>query len=185
MLWRVLPWDASAADNEPGGPLWVPRDLQGSGRHDAPDHYGCLYLAERAVSAVAEALAPFRGTGDLAPDLLIRSGRALALAGLELDEGAPRRELVDLDDPGVLVRENLRPSTVATGHRETTQEYALAQFLSHPRALGLRWWSTLEAPWSNVTLFDRAAARLAVADVQPLGVEDEPVVEAAVFLGLA
>ena len=72
---------------------------QGSGRHDAPDRYGCLYLAEVAVSAVAEMLAPFRGTGDLHPALLVRSGRGLALAELVLADDA---KLIDLDAPAVL-----------------------------------------------------------------------------------
>jgi hypothetical protein len=62
-LWRVLPWDPSVPVGRPGHALWVPREYQGNGRHDAPDRYGCLYLAEVAVSAVAEMLAPFRGTG--------------------------------------------------------------------------------------------------------------------------
>jgi len=87
-LWRVLPWDPSTSVGEPDDALWVPRAFQGTGRHDAPDRYGCLYLAEAAVSAVAEMLAPFRGTGDLRPELLVRSGRQLALAELELDAHA-------------------------------------------------------------------------------------------------
>lgn len=117
-LWRVLPWDPSAPAEAPGGALWVPRAFQGTGRHDAPDRYGRLYLAEDATSAVAEALAPFRGTGDLQPELLIRSGRQLALAELALASDA---QLIDLDDPGVLDAEALRPSIVATGRRSVTQ----------------------------------------------------------------
>lgn len=181
-LWRVLPWDPSASAGAPGGALWVPRAFQGTGRHDAPDRYGCLYLAEEAVSAVAETLAPFRGTGDLRPDLLVRSGRQLALAELELDA---RALLVDLDDPSVLVAEALRPSIVATGRREATQAYAVRQFERHPDAAGLRWWSTLEASWIHVTLFDRALGTVIVRDVQELAVDDEVVATAALHLGLA
>jgi hypothetical protein len=40
---------------------------QGAGRHDNPELYGCLYASEESVSAVAEQLAPFRGTGSLLP----------------------------------------------------------------------------------------------------------------------
>jgi hypothetical protein len=163
-LWRVLPWDPSAAVGQPGHALWVPREYQGSGRHDAPDRYGCLYLAEVAVSAVAETLAPFRGTGDLHPELLVRSGRQLALAELELAGDAT---LIDLDDPAVLVTESLRPSIVATA------------------AAGLRWWSTLEASWIQVTLFDRALGGLSVHGVRTLAVDDEAVAAAASYLGLA
>ena len=181
-LWRVLPWDPSAAAGAPGGALWVPRAFQGTARHDAPDRYGCLYLAEDAVSAVAEALAPFRGTGDLRPELLIRSGRPLALAELELDDGAL---LVDLDDPAVLAAEVLRPSIVATGKRPVTQAYAVQQFERHPDAAGLRWWSTLEASWIHVTLFDRALGAVAVLGVRALAIDDEAVTSAAAHLGLA
>lgn len=181
-LWRVLPWDPSAPAGQPGHALWVPREYQGSGRHDAPDRYGCLYLAEVAVSAVAETLAPFRGTGDLHPDLLVRSGRSLALAELELAGDAT---LIDLDDPAVLVTESLRPSIVATGQRSVTQAYAVSQFERHADAAGLRWWSTLEASWIQVTLFDRALGELGVRDVRTLAVDDEAVLAAASYLGLA
>jgi hypothetical protein len=181
-LWRVLPWDPSVPVGEPGHALWVPREHQGSGRHDAPDRYGCLYLAEVAVSAVAEALAPFRGTGDLHPELLVRSGRQLALVELELAEGAT---LIDLDNPAVLVTESLRPSIVATGQRSVTQAYAVGQFERHTGAAGLRWWSTLEASWIQVTLFDRALGELSVRGVKTLALDDEAVAAAASYLGLA
>lgn len=58
------------------------------------------------MSAVAELLALFRGTGDPRPELLVRPGRQLALAELELDA---HTVLVDLDDPAVLAAETLRP----------------------------------------------------------------------------
>ena len=165
ILWRVLPWDPSARPAAPGGALWFPRPFQGTGRHDDPARYGCLYVCESAVSAIAEALAPFRGTGDLHPGLLARMGRPLALAELELDDGAA---LVDLDDPAVLAAERLRPSEVATTRRAVTQGYAARLFDARADAVGLRWWSTLEASWINVTLFDRAARSLRVRAVRPL-----------------
>ena len=181
-LWRVLPWDPSAPVGQPGHTLWVPREYQGNGRHDAPDLYGCLYLAEVAVSAAAEMLAPFRGTGDLQPELLVRSGRRLALAELELAGDAT---LIDFDDPAVLIAESLRPSIVATGQRSVTQAYAVGQFERHSEAAGLRWWSTLEASWIQVTLFDRALGGLSVRGVRTLAIDDEAVMAAATFLGLA
>lgn len=181
-LWRVLPWEPTAPAQEPGGALWVPRALQGAGRHDAPDCYGCLYLSEDPVSGVAEALAPFRGTGDLLPELLVRSGRPFALAELWLDAGSV---LVDLDDPAVLAAETLRPSVVATGRRTVTQALALRQFERHPDAAGLRWWSVLEASWIHVTLFHRAVGDLTVRAVHPLEIDDDVVSAAAAHLGLA
>lgn len=182
ILWRTLPWDPGAGESEPGGPLWFPRRRQGRGRHDDPARYGCLYVTEAAVAAVAEALAPFRGTGPLRADLLRRDGRALAQAAIVL---APAAVLIDLDEPRTLVTERLRPSEVATGRRTTTQAWASRLHDRHPESAGLRWWSVLEASWLNVTLFDRAAGHLTVEDVQILTVEDGAVREAAAFLGLS
>lgn len=182
ILWRVLPWDRAAAPDAPGGATWFPRPFQGVGRHDNPEQYGCLYLAEDPVSCLAEALAPFRGSGADVSDLLHRGGRPLSLARLAL---APSVRLLDLDDPAVLVAEGLRPSQVATGERTATQRDAAALHARHPRAGGLRWWSTLEASWANVTLFDRAAARLRVEEVHVLEPGDPEMSAAARFLGLA
>jgi hypothetical protein len=182
ILWRVLPLDPSAPPAAPGGPLWLPRPFQGTARHDNPGRYGCLYVGERPVSAIAEALAPFRGTGDLRPELLVRLGRPLALAELELSDDAT---LVDLDEPRTLSAERLRPSAVATRRRAVTQAYALRLFDTHPATAGLRWWSTLEASWINVTLFDRAARSLAARATRTLSTEDDDVREAARLLGLA
>lgn len=181
-LWRALPLDPRAKPAEAGGPLWFPRLQQGGGRHDNPDLYGCLYVAEEAVSAVAELLAPFRGTGKLLPSMLVRYGRPLALAALELAEGAM---VVDLDEPATLLATGLRPSQVATRKRTLTQRQAADVYESHPKALAIRWWSTLESSWINWTLFDRAEDALEATKVDELTVEHPVVHEAAELLGLA
>lgn len=181
ILHRVFPWDRRAADTAAGGALFIARELQGAGRHDNPALYGCMYVAERPVAAVAEALAPFRGTGALLPSMLTRGGRPLARAAIALDG---RAAIVDLDDPAVLVRERLRPSRVATRDRSVTQPQAARIFKRRRSAAGLRWWSTLEALWANVTLFDRVAERLTVEDIAPLGPGDLVVREAAELFGL-
>lgn len=175
ILHRCFAWNQAAASSEQDGPLWFPRIFQGEGRHDNPERFGCLYLADRPLSCVVEQLARFRGQR-LAASLLRRRGLPLALAALELADDAP---LVDLDDPAVLRRERLRPSRVATRERDVTQPQALALYERHPDAAGLRWWSTYESLWANVTIFDRAAARLRVVDVRELTLEDPAVVEAA------
>jgi hypothetical protein len=180
-VFRVLARDPRAKPAEPGGPLFFPRPFQGTGRHDNPDRYGCLYVAASAASAIAEALAPFRGSGTLDDTMLVRSGRRVALATLDLDDTA---ELVDLDDPAVLVSEALRPSQVATRDRNVTQAGAARLHDDHPAAAGLRWWSTLEASWPNLTLFDRATPLLTVADERELDVADDAVREAGELLGL-
>lgn len=180
-LWRALPLEPAAESAEAGGPLWFPRPWQGGGRHDNPDLYGCLYLAEEPVAAVAEMLAPFRGSGRLLASMLVRIGRPLALAGLELEEGL---EAVDLDDPATLVDAGLRPSLVATRKRSLTQRQAAGIHEARRGAVGIRWWSTLESTWLNWTLFDRAAPKLEVAEVRELEQDDPVVAEAAALLGL-
>lgn len=179
-LYRCFAWDAAAAADERDGPLWCPREFQGEGRHDNPDLYGCLYLADRAVSAVVEQLARFRGQR-MSPALLQRRHLPLGLARLELKAAVG---LLDLDDPNVLKRERLRPSVVATRDRAITQPQARALYNRHRSAGGLRWWSTYEARWVHVTLFDRAISGLEVRGVHALTVEDPAVAEAAERFGM-
>ena len=181
ILFRCLAWDKAASPTSRGGPLWFPRMLQGNGRHDNPELYGCLYVSVEPVSAVAEQIQRLAGTSLEAPDL-VRRGLPLALATIDFDESG---ELLDLDDPSVLVGEGMRPSQVATNDRSITQTGAAELFSRHPQANGFRWWSTIEALWPNVTLFDRAGGFLAVEDVLPLELGDGIVVEAADYLGLS
>jgi hypothetical protein len=179
-LYRCFAWNRRARPADADGALWFPRAYQGEGRHDNPDVYGCLYLADNPVSGVVEQLARFRGQR-LVPGMLQRRRLALALAELELDD---RETLIDLDDPAELVRRGLRPSEVATRRRELTQPQALELYRSG-KAAGLRWWSTYEALWANVTLFDRSAGRLRVVKVRALSPDDATVAEAADLLGVA
>jgi hypothetical protein len=182
IVWRVLPVDPAAADDGAGGALWFPREYQGAARHDNPTAYGCLYVAEAPVSAVAEALAPFRGRGALTTAMLERAGRRLSLVALELREPAG---LLDLDEPQTLAAEGLRPSSVGTRVRQRTQTDALRLFETHRRASGLRWWSTIEASWINVTVFDRARRRVRLRSVELLSPDHEAVRAATGELGLA
>lgn len=181
MTWyRAFAWNRAARPDALDGPLWFPRPFQGEGRHDNPDAYGCLYLADRPVSCVVEQLAPFRGQR-LSGALLRRRGLPLALATIDLDADAV---LLDLDDPAVLRRERLRPSRVATRQRDITQAQALDLYRRHTEAAALTWWSTWESLWMNITLFDRAAKRLRLSDVHELTIDDPVVIEAADLFGL-
>ena len=180
-LFRCFPWDQGAEASAPGGALWFPRPLQGEGRHDDPERYGCLYLSEDPVSAVVEQLAPLAGARLEKRDL-VRAGLPLALAALRLPGDA---RVIDLDEPLVLAGEELRPSLVATLDRGRSQADAALLHERHPGAAGLRWWSALEPRWANVTLFDRVAPELRVDHVRTLALADEVVGEAAAFLGLA
>ncbi len=181
ILYRCFAWDESARVSQPDGALWFPRIYQGDGRHDNPDAYGCLYLADREVSCVVEQLARFRGRR-LVPGSLVRRGLPLALAAIELPDES---ELVDLDDPAVLTAHELRPSHVATRAREVTQPQALALHEVHPAAAGLRWWSIYEALWANVTVFDRAAPSLRLGEIRRLELGNPTLIAAADHLGLA
>jgi hypothetical protein len=156
------------------------RPLQGDGRHDNPDLYGCLYLSQSEVSAVVEQLARFRSQR-LIDSMLRRRGLPLALARIELDDDA---RLVDLDDPAVLVRRKLRPSRVATRRREVTQAQARDIHADSKKAAGLSWWSTYEATWVNVTLFDRGRSHVSLEAIRGLSTGDAAVIDAADFLGL-
>jgi hypothetical protein len=132
------------------------------------------------VGATAELLARFRGVRELEPRHLRRFGRPLALATLRLPDGTG---LVDLDDPQELQRRGLRPSQVATRTRAVTQRQAAAIFAGPGEPAGVRWWSTLESSWIDVTLFDRALAGIEIGSVAALFLEDETVREARDFLG--
>jgi RES domain-containing protein len=180
LLFRVLPWDESADADDQGGALWIPRDLQGPGRHDNPEHYGALYVARDAICAVAERLAAFR-TQSITDEHLYHSGYPLAIAEIDLADGQP---LVDLDDPEVLVSEGFRPSLVATMHRDITQQLALDLFQRHRAAVGFSWWSTMEATLQNVTLYDRGLSYLSIRRVGALSLDDTVVQDAMGLLGL-
>ena len=73
---------------------------------------------------------------------------------------------------------------VATRDRGVTQAQALALHERHPDAAGLRWWSVYEALWANVTVFDRAAPALRLADIRRLELGDRALSAAADHLGL-
>jgi RES domain-containing protein len=181
-LWRALPLvpELEGPDEE-GGPLCFPRPQQGGGRHDNPGLYGCLYLAEEPVSALAEMLAPFRGSGRLLPSMLVRYGDPLGLAELRLEDDLPT---LDLDRPSTLIATGLRPSQVATRSRSLSQCQAATLYQAHPTAVAIRWSSTFESTWINWTLFERAAPDLRLEAVRELGAEDPLVLAAAAALGL-
>jgi hypothetical protein len=180
IVYRCFAWRERRRGREEDGPLWFPRTFQGEGRHDNPDVYGCLYLADREHSGVVEQLARFRGQSFL-PSMLVRRGMPLALAAIELDDES---ELIDLDEPDVLRAEGLRPSVVATRIRDVTQPQALRLYDGHLRAAGLRWWSVFESLWANLTIFDRAGEALRLLDIRVLTAEDQAVMDAAESLGL-
>jgi len=78
----------------------------------------------------------------------------------------------------------MRPSHVATLRRAVTQAVAAAVF--QEGAGGFEWWSTLDAEWTNVTLFYEKALPLATLAGSPkrLSVRLPEVREGAERLGI-
>jgi hypothetical protein len=147
-FFRVFAWDGHSLKEEPGGPFHVPRNQQGSGRHDIPDEDGVLYGSLNPLSAISEAIQIFRNQTLSEKDFLRNNGTTQALARYRL---APGIKLIDLNDPGVLKGLYLKPSEIATLERPRTQ--TLSRRLHGKKAAGFLWWSTLEASCINVTLF--------------------------------
>ena len=178
-LYRVFEWDGSSVGRAEGGPLFVARTIQGLGRHDNPSQFGAWYCSRDQVSAIAESLQRFRGQSVEDDDFVRPNGRMKALVGFDLDDDI---SLVDLDDPAELSARDLRPSHVATLTRATTQRIAASLF--RDGATGFAWWSTLEAAWTNVTLFyERALPHVRVATApRTLSTRDPQVREAAARL---
>ncbi len=180
-LFRVVQWDGVSLDVASGGPLFVPRARQGQGRHDCPTLYGAWYCTRHPLSAVAEAIKHLRGRR-LADEHFSRgSDSRQALVALRFSESAP---LVDLDDAAQLLARRLQPSHVATHRRSRTQR--IAEGIFSEGAAGIRWWSTLNAEWTNVTLFhERALPQIALlGPPRPLSIELPEVREAAEQIGV-
>lgn len=129
---------------------------------------------------MVEQLARYQGSVFL-PRMLAKRGKPLGLAEIEVVD----ETFVDLDEPGTLAAEGLRPSLVATRDRSITQSNALGLYERHPEAAGLRWWSTFEALWTNFTIFDRARTSLRLVGVRPLAPDDPAVLAATDFLGMS
>jgi RES domain len=158
----------------------VPRFDQGGGRHDNPDTYGAMYLSRSTASPIAEQLRDYVGR-PVEVTRLLREGLPGAL--VEMDESG-LEALLDLDEPRNLAARDLRPSGVATRDRQVTQP--LAMELYREGVDGFTWWSTIEASWINVTLFeDRANGLLRVAgEPEPLTLDHPAVRVAAEAVGV-
>ena len=183
MLYRVFRALDGVEPTARGGPLFVPRDRQGVGRHDSPGRFGAFYAARSAEAAVAETIQAFRGR-DLSPeDLELADGSRLTLATYD-DSSLPA--LTDLDEPAVLVEEGWRPSGVASRDRTVTQAMAVRAF--EAGAPGLSWWSTLDSAWTNVTLFAErtldAGAVVVAGSAEPLSLKHPALVAAGDHLAI-
>jgi hypothetical protein len=137
-------------------------------------------VSRHAVSPVAEQLRALQARA-ITDRHLVREGARLSLAAID-DAGL--NDLLDLDDPRNLLHRSLRPSGVATTNREVTQPMAVAIY--EEGVPGFEWWSTIEASWINVTLFeDRVTERLTiVGEPEPLTLDHPAVRDAAEAVGV-
>jgi hypothetical protein len=172
ILYRVLPFLAKAAPDEPGGALHVPP--QGGGRLDNPELYAVLYLSDAASGAIAEAFGRFP---EWSPALLAGSpglpGSVRAIASYRLADDAP---LCDLDDPEQLRALRIRPSDVVSRDYDRTRAWSRRVY--EQRAwVGVRWWSYYDPRWASVGLWK--LNRLSLIEVRPLRLDDPTLIEAS------
>jgi hypothetical protein len=115
--------------------------------------------------------------------MLRRFDRPLALVEVQLPDDVANG-IVDLDDPGELLRLGLTPGALASGDRRRTQAVSALVYASG--ATGLRWWSALSGDWHAVVLFlDRAPVeRLELDTPEPLTRAHPAVVSACRHLAM-
>jgi len=152
-LYRVIPYDASAAPTERGGALFVPAG--GTNRIDNPDLYDVLYLAGTHEAAIAET---FGRIPLWTPDTFVHgSGRAHALLTYEIPNDIA---LFELDDVDALKSIGIKkPSSVVTRDRVKTQAWARTIFETG-RYAGASWWSYYGPDWTVMGLWDRSGLRV-------------------------
>ncbi len=180
-FWRVFPWDPDVNEGSLFSPSFIP-PTTGRGRFDLP--VACspvLYVAESPEHAIAEAIQPWRNR-PLRPPHLVRAGRPLALAGVQM---APETasHLGDLCQPDVLGRLGLSADRVASRHRRRTQ--AIAASVWDSGHAGLRWWSSFRGDWHGIVLFTaRMKGGVRFGSPEVLSDENPSLQEAAVALGM-
>ncbi len=155
ILYRVFPYDASAAPTDRGGAFFVPPS-SGFGRIDNPDLYDVLYVTKIAEAAVAEA---FGRLSVWRPETFVHgSGLPYAIASYDATANLRTFDLNDVDalrSIGVT-----RPTDVVTRDREKTQSWAAAIFALN-RYAGAEWWSYYDPDWPVVGLWDRSHVTVA------------------------
>lgn len=171
-LFRVFPYLAGPAENEPGGPLYVPS--QGGGRLDNPGTYSVLYLSDTAAGAIAEAFGRFlEWTPAILEGLPSLPKSVRALARYQLAESA---QVCDLDDPRQLLALGLRPSDAVSRDYSRTRAWA-RQIHEQNIWTGVRWWSYYDPAWHSFGLWD--TGKLIVSQVTPLRLDNPALLEAS------
>jgi hypothetical protein len=179
-LYRIFPYLASAAVDEPGGAFYLPPG--GKNRADSPTGaYRCLYAGDDPSGAIAEAFGRFtiwdRDVLEANPAAPVLPGSRFALATYELRAGY---DLCDLDDARRLVDLSLRPSEVVTRDRKVTQRWAQAIQAAGSHH-GLAWWSYYDARWKSVAVWTIQALAL-LGTPRILKLTDDEVMKAATII---
>jgi len=149
-LYRVIPYDASAAPTERGGALFVPRG--GENRIDNSTVYDVLYVAATREGAIAET---FARLAVWTPDTFVHaSGKAMTLLEYEVSDAIT---LFELDDVDALKSIDItRPRAVVTRDRAKTQAWARTIY-ERGGYTGARWWTYYQPDWTVVGLWDRSS----------------------------
>jgi hypothetical protein len=164
-LYRVFPYLATSAQDEPGGALYVPS--QGGGRLDNAGSYAVLYASDAAAGAIAEAFGRFfEWTSAILEGSPSLPGSARAIARFELPENSA---VCNLDDPAQLVALGLRPSDVVSRDYARSRAWARRIF-EQRRWIGLRWWSYYDPQWASYGLWN--IEQLALQEVKLLRLDD-------------
>ncbi|HVA29058.1 MAG TPA: RES family NAD+ phosphorylase, partial [Candidatus Baltobacteraceae bacterium] len=163
-LYRVFPHDPSAAQDEPGGALFIPNG--GAGRFDNPKLYKAFYAALEPQCAIVETLGEIATWDDRDFMRAIRVDGTwkqikLALATYEIDA-----KIVNLARIEQLAELGVTSVTeIVTRQRRVTQAVASLAFAHDMfnEHAGLAWWSFYLPEWSNVMLWNSDAVTLAGA----------------------
>jgi hypothetical protein len=145
-LYRVFPYDSSAAPSDKGGAFF--RSGSPRGRIANPTLYKELYLGGSAQAAIAETFGRLPSWSDR--DFLHATGRSLCLASYALPDGLP---IFDMDDAGALVKLGLKPSDIAVRERAVSQRWARDVY-NLKSSIGITWWCYYEPSWSVYGLWD-------------------------------
>jgi hypothetical protein len=170
-LFRVFPYNPSAAPRERGGALFIPDPSDG--RIANPDLYRELYAAGSPEAAIAERFGRYvrwrRET------FQPTNGLPYALALLRLPDGA---RICDLDDTGILSRFGIARAThVITPQRQITQAWARRIFASADWD-GICWWSHYYASYRIYGIWNTDIVSN-VADPTILSIDSDEVAQTA------
>jgi hypothetical protein len=171
-LYRVFPYVATAAVDEPGGAVYVPP--QGAGRLDNPGSYSILYLSDSPAGAIAEAFGRFpEWSGAILEGAPSLPGSVRGMARFQLPDDVP---ICNLDDPVLLQTLGLRPSDVVSRDYTRSREWA-RRIYEQGRWFGARWSSYYDSQWASVGMWN--ISRLELEDVVILRLDDPALLDAS------